>query len=181
MKNLLTATLAAVLLSACTPPQQRAYVPPAPPPAPEIPRVPFSEAEHNALKKTGTGGLTGQAFLRTEGGDVKTAAGSTVYIEPATSVTKQRFEVTCKGRKALAGKQDPRADKFIRETIADAEGKFKFNDLPPGAYYLITHVRWSAPTRYGLSPQGGWLMKRVDIENKKTAEVLMIEADRCAY
>ncbi len=181
MKNLLLACLTTTALSACTPPQQRVYIPPMPPRAPDTPRVPFSEAEYNALKKSGTGGLTGQAFLRTQGGDVKTAAGSTVRVEPATTISDQRFEVSCKGGKALAGDKDARVDQFVRETTADAEGRFKFNNLPPGAYYLTTTVMWSAASRYGLSPQGGYLMKRVEIENKKIAEVLMIEADRCTY
>lgn len=59
-----------------------------------IPRVLFQESEYLALPKTGTATIIGQAFLKTRGGDVKTAAGNEILLNPVTSYSLQWYEMS---------------------------------------------------------------------------------------
>ncbi len=67
MKKLIAAALFLGLATACA---TRVVAP--------VQRIPFPEAEYATLKMNGTAVIRGQAFLKTRGGDVKTAAGNEV-------------------------------------------------------------------------------------------------------
>lgn len=86
-----------IMLSGCAVSQQK-----------PVPRIPFPAAEFAALPTKGTGTLTGQVFMKTVGGDVKFGAGSTVYLVPVTSYSKQWYEVNYIGGQALEA-PDPRS------------------------------------------------------------------------
>jgi hypothetical protein len=62
--------------------------------APLVPRLPFPSDEYAALATTGTGVVKGQVFMKTRGGDVKTAAGSEIHMDPVTTYSTQHHEVT---------------------------------------------------------------------------------------
>jgi hypothetical protein len=95
----------------------------------------YNPAELVPYSRTGTGKIIGQAFLKTVGGDVKYGAGNTVVIHPVTSLTTEWFsKVVVQGLPLVAG--NPRADDYRRTTIADAEGRFEFDNLPQGDYYF---------------------------------------------
>lgn len=152
--------VAAFTLTGCVVPQQ------------EVPRLPFPEAEYSALQKTGTGEVSGQVFMRTVGGDVKYGAGSVVYLQPVTSYTTQWYVDNFQGGKNLAP-PDPRAALYSIKGQADGNGNFSFTGVPPGKYYLSSEVRWSAPSQYGLLPQGGVIAKEVSVQNgQKLREML---------
>lgn len=51
----------------------------------------------------------------------------------------------------------------VLRTTCDAEGRFEFERLPDGEFYVETHVTWWVE---GL-PQGGRLMKRVQTAGGK--------------
>lgn len=162
MKNVWIPFILAAAISGCAVTQ----------PQPLVPRVPFPVAEYEALPKTGTGSVTGQAFLRTVGGDVKYGAGSDVYLQPVTAYTKQWYEVNILGGRQLEN-PDPRATLGQLSTQADGNGNFTFNNVPPGNYFLSSAVRWSAPSQYGLVPQGGVIVKIITVsDGKQTSQLL---------
>ncbi|MFK0875525.1 hypothetical protein ACIUW1_11825 [Pseudomonas aeruginosa] len=137
-----------------------------------VPRIPFPAAEFAALPTKGTGTLTGQVFMKTVGGDVKFGAGSTVYLVPVTSYSKQWYEVNYIGGQALEA-PDPRSGQGSITTVADGNGNFTFTDIPPGDYFLSSTVTWQAPSKYGLLPQGGVVAKVVSIaDGVKLREML---------
>ncbi|WP_350025869.1 hypothetical protein [Pseudomonas fulva] len=139
---------------------------------PPVQRVPFPTAEYDALPKTGTGTVTGQAFLRTVGGEVKYGAGSDVYLQPVTAYTTQWYEVNVLGGRQLAS-PDPRANQGQLSTQADGSGNFSFTNVPPGKYYLSAAIRWSAPSQYGLLPQGGVIVKTIAVsDGNQTTQML---------
>jgi hypothetical protein len=35
--------------------------------------------------------------------------------------------------------------KYNRQTIADAEGRFRFERIPPGEYYIVCQITWEVP------------------------------------
>ncbi|WP_428309263.1 hypothetical protein [Hydrocarboniphaga sp.] len=155
--------LAASLLSACAP------VPPAP-----LKRIAFPEAEYLALPRIGTGVISGQGFLRTRGGDVKTAAGSDVLLNPVTSYSLQWYEDAYQ-RNVLLEAYDPRLEPYLRKTIADADGRFTFDGVPAGEYFVVTRIIWEAPNAYtsGLAQQGGFVAKRVAVHDDQRVEVIV--------
>lgn len=161
MKKVGIAVLLAGALAGCAVPQQQA-----------IPRVPFPVAEYAALPTTGTGSVTGQAFMRTVGGDVKYGAGSDVFLLPATSYTTQWYTENYLGGRPLEN-PDPRASQGQLVTQADGGGNFTFTSVPPGNYYLSSAVRWQAPSQYGLLPQGGVIAKLITVtDGKQSREML---------
>lgn len=131
----------------------------------EPPTANLNEAEAAYINQKGTGVLKGQAFARQIGGGIVTAAGEKVYLVPATSYYLEVTERTRRGDKMIV---DPRADRFSKETTADGDGRFTFNELYPGNYIVLTQVRWLA----GSSPEGGPVTVKATVANGKISEVV---------
>ena len=118
--------------------------------------------------------LTGQSFLKTRGGDVKKGAGNYIFLMPATSFGHQRFEQEFVKGIHASPVPDNRHFRAIRHTISDGEGRFEFNDLPPGKYYVYTSVTWDVPTSFGwMSQQGGLIYKLIEIKNSTHNKVVL--------
>ena len=134
-----------------------------------VQRVPYNELEYVNFKKAGTAKATGQAFLRTYSGDVKYAAGSKVSLVPVTSISNQWYyewylvEDHINPEKVL-GKKDPRHQAIIRAKQADGDGRFTFENIPAGEYYIITYVKWMV----NQNIVGGFICNRVSIEDGKS-------------
>jgi len=145
------------------------------PVTPPVQRIQFPLSEYKILETEGTGIVKGQAFLKTRGGDVKTAAGNLVFLNPVTSYSDQWYEMNYLLHKSLTVK-DSRYDQYIvHKTIADADGKFEFTNVAPGAYYLVASVFWEAPTGYqgSLRRQGGYIAKKIKVENGKELKIIL--------
>ncbi len=119
----------------------------------------FIEQEYIPYAEEGTSSIMGQAFLRTWSGDVKLGAGLPVILTPVTSYSAEWFEIeVLVGRRLAAG--DPRAMRYARSTICDAEGRFAFRNIPPGNYYLTCEIyweiddEWSGDTAYAIVEVG---------------------------
>lgn len=140
-----------------------------------VERMPFPEDEYNALPTTGTGTVAGQAFLKTVGGDVKTAAGNTVILNPVTSYSEQAYAAFSAGRQLDPVEPDTRLYKYARTTTADGEGRFEFSNVPPGEYFIATSVVWQAPVGYRgtMRVQGGLVFKRVRVGDGEAVKVII--------
>lgn len=157
MKAIQLATVAALLLSAgCA--RQAIYQRTAE----------FREDEYAPFGKPGTARISGQAFLKTRGGDVKLGAGNQVFLNPKTSYSQEWFE-----QHVLAGKQlsdpDERARKYQRIMTADAQGGFSFDGLPAGEYFVACPIFWST----GSSTTGGWAFSRTTVTDGQQAIVVV--------
>lgn len=166
VNGFLVAASAAALLSACV----------VPPPAPRevVPRMAFPQAEYDALPKTGTGVVKGQAFMKTRGGDVKTAAGNPVVLNPVTSYSREWYSKAYMTMMNLDA-PDSRQEAYLRRKTADASGRFTFENVPPGEYYVTTAVTWQAPTGYkfAMQEQGGMLVEKIVVRNGETVDLVM--------
>ena len=158
MKKLFIAATAVALLSGCMSIPKPVSLPA------------FPQAEYDKLKLEGSEKLTGQAFLKTLGGDVKVAAGSQVVLMPKTSYTDFQF-ATCTITRC--DKEDMRAAKYEKLTIADAQGKFEFDNIAPGEYYIQTTVTWMRPSPYGLVTEGGALMSAASVKAGQNNTVMV--------
>jgi len=131
-----------------------------------VQRVPYNELEYVHFKKAGTAKATGQAFLRTSSGDVKYAAGSKVFLIPVTSISNQWYyqwylvENHINPEKIIA-KADTRHLAIIRTKQANGNGRFTFENIPAGEYFIITRIVW----KVDQNTVGGYVCNRVSIED----------------
>ncbi|WP_457755432.1 hypothetical protein [Thermovibrio ammonificans] len=143
----------------------------------------FNPKEVAWFKKKGNNTLTGQAFLRTMGGQVITCAGQDVYLIPVSKYSSERIKAiygnTTKAFVDILSYRNKNIKfipdskeyfKFIKKTICDANGRFKFTNLPDGEYFLFTQVVWTVPV---LGPQGGVLMQKVRLSGGEKREVIL--------
>lgn len=136
-------------------------------------QVPFDPAEFEPYGHTGTATVTGQAFLRTMGGDVRYAAGLPVLLMPNTYYTSEWFQIVVLREENLKP-ADPEADKYTRQTIADGEGRFIFRDLPAGEYFAVCKITWAYPGYYGYAYYtGGWAYNSFKIDADETLNIVL--------
>lgn len=137
-------------------------------------RIPFPIDEYQSLNKKGTGVIKGQAFLKTRGGTVKTAAGNKVLLNPVTSYSRQWYIEGFLQDHPLEN-PDPRYNQYIYETTADADGRFEFINIPQGEYYLVTHVFWEVASisTSSLLTQGGYIVQKIIVKNDQTYKVIL--------
>ena len=152
-----------ILSIGCTPPQL--------PPPTWNENTDASENEYAPYMKEGTGILTGQAFMSQKNGGTVKGAGSNVTLDPATTVGHEWW--------AKAGTQwvhrgltPPSANfhKLRRTTVADADGRFEFRNLPAGKYYVRTEVTWNVPY---LGIQGGLVGRLIEVKETGITDVIL--------
>jgi len=166
MKNSIILVITALIfLSGCVPMQPKVS---------PIDRPEFPIDEYKNLPKEGTGIVEGQAFLKTRGGDVKTAAGNYIQLNPVTSYSDFWYENNYVKHLPLK-KVDSRINDYLIKKLGDASGRFKFKNVPPGDYYVGADITWEAATGYNgaLQKQGGFVAKRITVKNGQTTEVII--------
>lgn len=138
-----------------------------------FPDAPAELSEYGPFLSGGNGIVTGQAFMKTRGGDVKLAAGNPVHLDPATTYSKSwlvlRGDMYRYFHDAVPDSLFTAARKVA---TADAQGKFRFEGLAPGLYYVTTYVRWETGGAY-TPTQGGVLADSVRVEAGKTTDIVM--------
>ena len=165
MKKILFSVIVSAYLSGCVT---------MPPPRYIVQRIKFPEVEYTALKNSGNSKVFGQVFAKTRGGDVKIGAGNEVYLTPITSYSNQWYkESYLQGNQMTEG--DIRQQQYIRKTISDGNGKFTFNNIPEGEYFVISHVTWEVPTTsYVKRNQGGLIAQIIKVNNNDVVEVMLV-------
>ena len=116
----------------------------------------FDPEECASYERPGTATVSGQAFLKTRGGDVKYGAGNTVELRPVTTYSVEWYRtVVVSGRGLAPG--DSRENAFVRSATADGEGRFRLEGLPGDKYYVTCNIIWETATGYegSLRPTGG--------------------------
>lgn len=139
-------------------------------PTRSAPQVLFDAEEYAPYSEPGSGAVSGQSFLKTRGGDVKYGAGERVTIEPVTTYSRDWVaKVSWQSRPP-----HPAIDPYRRETIADAEGRFAFEGLPPGEWMIITKVTWEVPfTRFRTSTTGGPVGAVIELADGEEKSVVL--------
>jgi hypothetical protein len=115
------------------------------PPQPRHAPFVLAEYERYAKDRLGTASVTGQAFAVTRFGAIKYAAGKTIELAPVTGYSREWYQVGVVGEKPLVASAHPEERDYIRTTVADAQGHFAFEQIPPGDYYVYTEVRYDYP------------------------------------
>jgi hypothetical protein len=141
--------------------------------------VPFDPSAAAFIHAPGKGKIAGHAFFRSEKGSVIYAAGEYVYLIPATPYTDARFASFFGERKYLKAmrlfirmESDPEYQKFTRNTKAEADGRFTFENVAPGTYYIWTQATWYADN--SILPSGGIIYEKVTVKGDETEPVKVI-------
>lgn len=103
----------------------------------------FDVEQFRGYDAHGTGTLSAEAFLRTRGGAVISAAGQPFIVVPATDYTREWFDRQILHGERLVG-YDQRMERFARRGIVGIDGRFSVSGLPDGRYYVATQVAWEA-------------------------------------
>ncbi len=139
----------------------------------------FSVEEVAFIKKPGNGVVVGHAFLTKSSGVVVNAAGQVVRLIPVTPFSRERFtQLYGKGKYVPHSayprddNPDPRYGEYSRTTKAEANGKFAFENVPPGEYFITTQVIWGDED--ALFRQGGSIYDTVTLTGKETQPVSVV-------
>lgn len=138
--------------------------------------APFDAAETTSLMAPGKNTITGSALIRQQGGGIVTCAGNPVMLIPATAYARERMAAIY-GSGALARPSAARTftpdpplySATTRQTMCNAQGFFKFEDVADGHFFLVTRIIWTAG-RYNTQ-QGGFVLGRATVSAGRTTEV----------
>lgn len=137
----------------------------------------FDPAVAAKYSAAGSGKITGQAFLKTRGGNVRLGAGNSIMLMPDDAWTRRAVALmkTDPGANKLPSEIATYLARTIRTEQADAQGNFEFGDLPAGLYRLHTLILWEVPTgyRYGMETTGGEVETVALVKDGATARVML--------
>lgn len=141
--------------------------------------VAFSAEEAAFIRKPGTGVIVGHAFRTKPSGAVVNAAGEVVRLVPATAFARERFANLYGKRKYIPHSAYPRDDAvdpaysdYTRTTKAESNGRFVFDKVAPGSYFLTTQVIWGDEAAF--SREGGSVYDSVTLTGRETEPVQVI-------
>jgi len=125
----------------------------------------------------GTGVIQGQAFLQKDNGGVIYAAGRNIVLLPATPYVAERFVKVYGDRKyrnilrptLVFEETDEGFYNDQRIVKADPRGRFRFDKLAPGRYFVETAIVW----QQGDLPAGGRLYDMVEVGKDAVVEVML--------
>ncbi len=135
----------------------------------------------------GPGSIEGSALLRKRDGAVVTCGGTEVVLRPRSAYAEERVTAmygSPRGGFRPIGPEvqfEPESDTYRstdRRTVCDAQGKFKFKNLPAGRYYVVAKVTWEVPSGSAPVPplpQGGFLLKPVDLGADEHPELVLTD------
>lgn len=143
----------------------------------------FDPSEIAWFKVPGKNTIAGNAVLRTVGGEARTCAALSAHLVPISSYATERFTRmygnTSSGfLSATSGfkftQTDAAYEANSRTVRCDAQGNFRFENVPDGDYFVTAFVTWGVPTSaYVTATQGGVLMQRVSVSNGETKQIVL--------
>jgi hypothetical protein len=138
-------------------------------------------------RQRGDNTIVGTAQLRAGDGVSRSCAALSVRLAPDSSYTRDRVErlygdadsafvtaTEAKQARAEAGGEVAKAyEKSLKAARCDAHGRFAFENLPDGTYYVMAPVVWKG--KLGEVSEGGFFMQRVTVEGGETVRLAMNE------
>lgn len=130
------------------------------------------------IHQQGNARIDGHAFYRAESGRVIFAAGEHVWLVPVTPYSAARFaQLYGDGKYARAqffpaASNDPDYAKYTRSTKAESNGRFSFERVAPGDYFVSTSVTWRPEG--AMLQSGGAIYERVTVTGKEQEPIKVI-------
>ena len=130
------------------------------------------------IHKEGKTTIEGHAFLRRPDNAVENAVGQTIRLIPVTPYSEARFAQFYRGKKFLPAYQipkieaDPEYASYTRTTTSDSNGRFTFENVAPGKYYVTAQIMWRP--KGNIFSEGGALYDIVTVPSKETKKIKFI-------
>ena len=125
------------------------------------------------INRQGEGRIDGHAFLKKPNGYVMNASGEVVWLIPATPYARERMTRLYGDKKFMpanatnrAETTDPKFYEFTRKTKAESSGRFSFEKVAPGDYFLVTNVTWK-DSENDVFSRGGAIYETVTVTGKE--------------
>ncbi len=137
--------------------------------------VAFDASEAAFIQKDGKATIEGHAFVTNRSGGVVNAAGQTVWLIPSTAYARQRFAAIYGGAKSIPARAIPKADsdpaysQYTRQTKTTSGGKFTFEKVAPGDYFVVSQMTWKKED--AMFPDGAAMFETVKITGAETDSV----------
>jgi hypothetical protein len=130
----------------------------------------FVESEYAPYAGEGTARICGVAYIKTQRREFKYGAGNETYLNPVTSYSTEWYTESVIGGRSLT-KANPKVLAYNRATRADSDGRFCFENVPSGDYYLTCPVEWV----YGANSaiQGGMAYAQVAVKDGETVNAVL--------
>lgn len=144
-------------------------------------QIDFSPSEAAAHNARGSASINGSAFITLAGKPV-TCAGDTVFLVAATPFAEEldRKVRTFAPQSAILALKprydDPGLANAYRRTVCDAQGKFHFDQLAAGRWYILTRVA-ARPEDPGMSRGFTYLRQFVSIAPGEDARPVLTYRD----
>jgi hypothetical protein len=133
----------------------------------------FDPKAADYIHKQGEARIDGHAFLKKPNGYVMHASGDVIYLIPATPYAKERMRRLYGDKKYMPATQvtqaettDPRYFEFTRKTKAESNGRFTFDRVAPGDYYIATTLTWK-DNEHDILSRGGSIYESVTVTGKE--------------
>ena len=103
--------------------------------------APLEEGPRSSVTAAAPATIAGEVTTKTQTGEVRSGADSTIYLIPATAYASEWFAHHVVSGEKIEG-TDPRSFPSARAGPVDREGRFEFKHVPAGAYYLTCSVHY---------------------------------------
>lgn len=142
----------------------------------------FDPAEVAWFHQPGSNTILGNAVRRTVGGEARTCAALPAYLVPVSTYARERFlkmygDADSGFLPATSGFKFADTNAIYqansRTVRCDAQGNFRFENVPDGDYYVTATVTWGVPL-YGVTMhQGGVMMQKVSVRGGETKNIVL--------
>ena len=133
--------------------------------------TPIGAAELAPYKKRGTATVVGRAVMKGQGTRAATCRGQEVLLTPAVAYNRQMLAAMRAGQKPVAGPRVGSTEAYWRKAVCDAQGRFRFRNVPAAAWFVSIPVNWPD------EPREGAVIKEVRVPPGGTVSVLLTERD----
>jgi hypothetical protein len=143
---------------------------------------PFDAKAAAYIHKQGTTLIQGEAFLIGDSGKPLYAAGELIRLVPATAYARARFKILYRSKTFIPAGQipkvspDPEYSKYTRTTVANGRGKFLFDNVAAGDYFVTAQKIIQPPGSF--IPRGGAMYAQVRINGSERYPVKTVITGR---
>jgi hypothetical protein len=147
-----------------------------------LPREIYQPTSTAWSTQPGSNTVTGQAMFTTLTGETRDCAGMTVRLVPDSGYARQRFmelygsDVSGVSNGLVFNKygpdlSDPRYLIASKTTTCDASGKFSFDNVANGTWYVVSNVVWAGDS--APDSRGSAMFKRIQVKDGQSVDVSM--------
>lgn len=146
------------------------------PPLNDTPAFDAKEAAY--VLKQGRTLVAGEAFIIDGKGKAIYAAGETIRLVPATAYARARFRILYRGGTFIPANRIPRVTpapdyaKYTRTTTSNGRGKFEFDNVAPGEYFITAQKIVPQPGKF--TSLGGAMYATVRISGREELPVKVV-------